>query len=36
MQTSFKNLMNNPAASYKISKLSPPLTGGDEGEGEKS
>jgi hypothetical protein len=35
MQTSFKNLMNNPAAS-KISKLSPPLTGGDEGEGEKS
>jgi hypothetical protein len=27
-------LMNYPAASCEVSNISPPLTGGDEGEGE--
>jgi len=28
--------MNLPTASCRVSELSPPLRGGDEGEGEKS
>jgi len=36
VNNSHKVTMKNPADSCSLSKLSPPLTGGDEGEGEKS